>query len=396
MSKANIIPYGKQFISEADIRAVADALTKDYLTVGPIVEAFEQAFARYVHADFAVAVANGTAALHLCALALGVGPESRVITTPITFAASANCIRFCQGTVDFVDIDPATYLMDLDALEAKLASKPKGYYQGIIPVHFAGRCVDMERVKSLALSYGTWIIEDACHAPGAYFLDAQGNKQYAGNGNFADLAIFSFHPVKHIATGEGGMVTSKDPDLFDKVKHLRTHGIQRDPSKFSNSVALAGGEGNQYPGWYMEMQDLGYNYRFTEFQSALGLSQLQRAEQGLERRRCLAERYEKAFRGADWLLGQSGVHQGHAYHLFVLEVKNRLGLYNFLRSHGVFAQIHYFPCHLMPYYQTFGWKEGDFPKAENYYKNCISLPLFPSLKDEEQDLVISLIHSFYE
>ncbi|MDG1571480.1 UDP-4-amino-4,6-dideoxy-N-acetyl-beta-L-altrosamine transaminase [Robiginitalea sp. M366] len=392
--KTRAIPYGRQHITEDDIKAVAEALTSDYLTQGPKISEFEEAFAHYVGAEYAVAVSNGTAALHLCALALDVQPGDKVITTPITFAASANCVRYCGGEVVFADIDPNTYLLDINSVRAILENAPKGTYKGIIPVDFAGRAVNLEAFKELAEAYDLWIIEDSCHAPGGYFMDSKGERQNCGNGNFADLAIFSFHPVKHIASGEGGMITTNSRELYDTLLQLRTHGILKDESKFTNSIAFAGGE-DGYPAWYMEMQQLGFNYRITDFQCALGLSQLKRANQGLERRRRIAEKYFKAFKGSPFIKGQSGIVAGHAYHLYVIEVEDRLGLYEYLREQGIYAQIHYIPCHLMPYYRQFGWKEGDMPQAEKYYEGCISLPMYPTLSDEEQDYVIEKIRSFY-
>ncbi len=393
MSK-NIIPYGKQNITEADIQAVVDTLQSDYLTQGPKIKEFEEAFAKYVGAKYAVAVANGTAALHLNCLALDVKEGDKVITTPITFAASANCVRYCGGEVVFSDIDPDTYLLDINKVTELLEASPKGTYKGIIPVDFAGRAVDLEAFRKLADEYGLWIIEDSCHSPGGHFVDSNGAKQHCGNGEFADLAIFSFHPVKHIAAGEGGMITTNDKGLYEKLLKLRTHGITKDENSYENSVAFAGGD-TSYPGWYMEMQELGYNYRLTDFQAALGLSQLNRADQGLARRREIAKAYFNAFEGKDFIKGQSGVIDGHAYHLYVIEVEDRLRLYNHLRANNIFAQIHYVPTHLMPYYRTFGWKEGDMPIAEKYYNQCLSLPMFPTLTNEDQQYVIKTVASFY-
>lgn len=394
-----MIPYGKQNITEEDIQAVAKALKGDFLTQGPTILEFEIAFANYIGCNYAVAVSNGTAALHLSALALGVQEGDKVITTPITFAASANCIRYCGGEVVFSDIDSDTYLLDINKVEALLKAVPKGTYKGIVPVDFAGRAVNLEAFRKLADEYGLWILEDSCHSPGGFFVDSKGENQNCGNGNYADLAIFSFHPVKHIATGEGGMITTNDEKLYKKLLELRTHGITRDVSSFKNSVEFAVGqeveEGASYPGWYMEMQHLGYNYRFTDFQAALGISQLSRADKGIERRREIAKKYEESFLNKSFIKGQSGFVEGHAYHLYVIEVENRIGLYNYLREHKIFAQIHYIPCHLMPYYKEQGWKEGDMINAENYYKHCISLPMYPTLTHEEQDFVIEKITQFY-
>ncbi len=393
-----IIPYGKQNITKEDIEVVIAALQSDYLTQGPRIKEFEEHFANYVGSKYAVTVSNGTAALHLCTLALGVKEGDKVITTPITFAASANCVRYCGGEVVFSDINPDTYLLDIDKVKTLLENAPKGTYKGIIPVDFAGRAVDLEAFRKLADDYNLWIIEDACHAPGGYFDDSKSNIQKCGNGNFADLAIFSFHPVKHIACGEGGMITTNDESLYKKLLTLRTHGITKNESDYTNSIEFACGqesETDQYPGWYMEMQTLGFNYRITDFQAALGTSQLQRANDGLIKRRSIASIYNEAFDGQSFVKSQSGVIDGHAYHLYIIEVENRLELYNYLRENKVFAQIHYIPCHLMPYYKQFGWKEGDFPNAESYYKGCISLPMYPTLTLNEQKIVINKIVSFY-
>lgn len=394
----NSIPYGRQNITDDDLKAVTTVLKGEYLTQGPAIKEFEEAFAKYVGAEYAVAVSNGTAALHLCAMALNVEPGQKVITTPITFAASANCIRYCGGEVVFSDIDPQTYLLDLDKLEELLHASPKGTYSGVVPVDFAGRPVDLVRLRKIAEEYGLWIIEDACHAPGGFTGQGE-EKHFCGSGEFADLAIFSFHPVKHIASGEGGMITTNNKDLYNRLLDLRTHGITRDASRFKNDLAWAVGNaenpGNDYPGWYMEMQVLGYNYRLTDFQAALGSSQLKRADEGLEKRREIAAKYREAFEGKPWIEGQSGVVEGHAYHLYVVEVKDRLGLYNHLRKHNIFAQVHYIPTHLMPYYREQGWKPGDMPMAEKYYSRCLSLPMYPTLSYEEQEFVIAKIEEYY-
>jgi len=393
----NSIPYGKQNITQADIEAVVEVLKADYLTQGPKIKEFEDAFASYVDAKYAVAVSNGTAALHLCALALNVSEGQKVITTPITFAASANCVRYCGGEVVFGDIDPETYLLDINSVRELLESSPKGTYSGIIPVDFAGRAIDLEAYRKLANEYGLWIIEDACHAPGGSFLKTNGQESKCGSGEFADLAIFSFHPVKHIASGEGGMITTNDESLYNRLLALRTHGIVKDDNLYTNSVDFASGVENaeSYPLWYMEMQELGYNYRLTDFQAALGLSQLQRADEGINRRREIAITYERAFKNKDYIKGQSGVVAGHAYHLYVIEVDDRLGLYNYLRENRVYAQIHYIPCHLMPYYRDQGWKEGNRLNAENYYRHCISLPMFPALEEQDIQNVVRLIIDYF-
>ena len=397
------IPYGRQNITQEDIDVVIEALQSDFLTQGPTISEFESRFANYVDAKYAIAVTNGTAALHLSALALSVKPGDKVITSSLTFAASANCIKYCGGDVHFIDIDPNTYLIDLDKVENLLKSVPKGTYTGIIPVDFAGRPVNLERCKKLADEYGLWIIEDACHAPGASFVDSNGTAQKSGNGSFADLAIFSFHPVKHIATGEGGMITTNDEKLYKKLLTLRTHGITREPLNFKNSILEAGGNVNDtiYPGWYMEMQDLGYNYRITDFQCALGISQLQRADDGLKNRIAIAKKYDLAFQNnqnvkSTALEIDTKFIDKHAYHLYILLVEDRLGLYNHLKANGIFAQIHYYPVHLMPYYRNLGWKENDLPFVETYYQKCISLPMYPTLTNDEQEYVINTVLNYYK
>lgn len=396
------ISYGKQHISQNDIDEVNRVLTSDYLTQGPEILKFEKAFASYTGAKFAVAVSNGTAALHLCAMAMEVNTQSKVITTPITFSASANCIKYCGGEVVFADIDPDTFLLDVHSVKNLLENSPEGTYQGIIPVDFAGRAVDMELFRKLADQHNLWIIEDACHAPGGFFIDSKGQKQLCGSGTYADLAIFSFHPVKHIAAGEGGMITTDNEDLYNRLLRLRTHGIIKNDAEFENSIESAYGLSNNfaeipddYPGWYMEMQELGYNYRLTDFQAALGLSQLKRADEGLTRRREIAEIYDDAFNGKPFIRRQSGTVLGHAYHLYVIEAEDRAGLYKHLRNHQIYSQVHYIPVHLMPYYKKQGWKEGDLVNAESYYSYCLSLPMYPTLTEKEQKYVIDCLFLYY-
>ncbi|WP_228450856.1 UDP-4-amino-4,6-dideoxy-N-acetyl-beta-L-altrosamine transaminase [Chryseolinea soli] len=376
-----VIPYGRQDITQQDIDAVIKALTSDFLTQGPTILEFEKKFADYVGAKYAVAVANGTAALHLSTMALKVNSQSKVITTPITFAATANCVRYCDGEVVFADISPETVVLDVDKVAALLKASPKGTYQGIIPVDFAGYPVNMEKFRALADEYGLWIIEDACHAPGAYFTDSKGQQQWCGNGVFADLTVFSFHPVKHIACGEGGMITTNNKELYDKLMVLRTHGIHRDPAHLNEN----------HGGWYYEMKELGYNYRLTDIQSALGISQLANANERMKRRRAIAERYDRAFAKAGIALAAPGKGIGHAYHLYIIQVNNRKALYDKLREKGIYAQVHYVPVHTMPYYQGLGYKKGSMPVAEAYYDKCLSLPMYPTLTDEEQEYVISVI-----
>ena len=375
------IPYGRQHITQEDIDAVTKTLTSDFLTQGPKVQEFEEKFARYVNATYAVAVANGTAALHLCTLALGVNEKSKVISTPITFAASSNCVRYCGGTVEFADVDPTTILLDINKVKKLLESSPKGTYDGIVAVDFGGYPLDLEAFRKLADEHNLWIIEDACHAPGGYFTDSQGKKQLCGNGAFADLAIFSFHPVKHIACGEGGMITTNDKKLYEKLLLLRTHGITKNPAQLKEN----------HGGWYYEMVDLGFNYRLTDMQCALGISQLARADAGLQKRQAIAQKYDQAFRGsaAQIIVPPSGI--SHAYHLYIVQVKSRKALYDALREKGIFAQVHYAPVHTMPYYQQLGYKKGSMPVAESYYEKCLSLPMYPTLTEQEQDFVIKSV-----
>jgi UDP-4-amino-4,6-dideoxy-N-acetyl-beta-L-altrosamine transaminase len=379
------IPYGRQNITESDIKAVVETLQSDYLTQGPKVLEFETAFASYIGCKYAVAVANGTAALHLCALALNVKKGDRVIVPPITFAASSNCIQYCDGEVVFSDIDPETYTLDYNKVKSLLQKHPKGYFKGMVPVDFAGYPVDLEKFRGLADEYGMWIIEDACHAPGGYFTDSNGIKQFCGNGNFADLAIFSFHPVKHIACGEGGMITTNNKELYDQLMILRTHGITKDPSRMHEN----------HGGWYMEMQELGYNYRLTDFQAALGTSQLKRADEGMQRRHEIVAKYNQAFKDHPKIkipFTAKGCFHGH--HLYVIQVDKRKELYDYLITQDILAQVHYIPTHLMPYYKNQGWKKGDFPVAEAYYEKCLSIPLYPSLTNEEVEYVIDKILHF--
>lgn len=375
------IPYGRQEITEVDIAAVSEVLRSDYLTQGPVIHEFEVAFASYVGAKYAVAVANGTAALHLAAMALDVTKDTNVITSPITFAASANCIHYCGGTVTFADIDPSTGLLDIEAVRNKLASSDPGTFDGIIPVDFAGQPVDIEAFRKLADEYDLWVLEDACHAPGGYFHDSTDTKQLVGNGNFADLAIFSFHPVKHIAAGEGGMITTNSERLYERLLQLRTHGITKDPERMTRNEGA----------WYYEMQFLGYNYRLTDFQSALGLSQLKRAAENLAKRKEIALKYDRAF--AELSLQTLNIQPGfsHAYHLYVILCEQRDRIFAYLRAQGIFVQVHYIPVHFQPFYQEKGFRRGDFPHAEEYYKKTVSLPMYPSLTDEEQDFVIEKV-----
>lgn len=377
------IPYGRQHIDQNDIDTVVSTLQADFLTQGPQVKAFEDKFAEYVGSKYAVAVNNATSGLHISVLALGLQPGERVITTPITFAASANCVRYASGEVWFADIDPDSYILSLESTKQLLESKPKGFFKGIIPVDFAGLPVDLESFKALAKEHGLWIIEDACHAPGGYFTDSKGVKQMCGNANYADIGVFSFHPVKHIACGEGGMVTTNSEKIYKKLLSLRTHGITKE------NMA------ENHGGWFYEMQELGFNYRLTDIQSALGISQLAKNDLGVKRRNEIAKNYKKAFE--DKIKYQNlPKNTLNAHHLFVIEVKDRKGLYDFLRTHQIFAQIHYIPVHTLPYYKQIGYGNADLINSENYYSKCISLPMYPSLTNEEQKFVIEKVLRFVD
>ncbi|MCX6219203.1 UDP-4-amino-4,6-dideoxy-N-acetyl-beta-L-altrosamine transaminase [Spirosoma sp.] len=384
------IPYGRQHITDEDITAVADVLRGPFLTQGPHIGAFETAFASYIGCQYAVAVANGTAALHLCCMALGVTEGTRIITTPITFSASANCVRYCGGEVVFADVDSETALLDINAVRMLIEQHPKGYFSGIIPVDFAGYPVDLAAFRELADEHGLWILEDSCHSPGGSFTDSQGVNHRCGDGSLADLAIFSFHPVKHIAAGEGGMITTNDEALYKHLMRLRTHGITNKPNEFTEPYPGEPERG----GWYMELQELGYNYRLTDMQAALGNSQLVRADAMLVRRQEIAKRYDDAFAETPVVTIVPTASVSHAYHLYVVQVDDRKGLYDFLRTRNIMAQVHYIPVHLMPYYRQFGWKPGDFPNAERYYARCLSLPMFPTLTDDEQTYVIDSVKEF--
>lgn len=377
----NSIPYGRQNIDQQDIDAVVSTLRSDFLTQGPKVREFESEFAKYVGANYAVAVNNATAGLHLSVLALGLKKGDRVITTPITFAASANCVRFAGGEVWFADIDPDTYLLDISSVRRLIESKPNGFFKGIIPVDFAGLPVNMEEFRVLADMYNLWIIEDACHAPGGYFIDSKEDKNFCGNGKYSDMGVFSFHPVKHIACGEGGMITTNSKELYKKLMLLRTHGITKENMEENH--------GN----WYYEMIALGFNYRLTDFQSALGITQLAKNKKGVERRNEISFNYKKAFKGKI-KFQDLPIRTYNAHHLFIIEVENRKELYDFLHSKGILAQIHYLPVHYLPYYKNIGYSGADLVHAEKYYSGCISLPIYPTLSNDEQCYVINKVLEF--
>lgn len=381
------IPYGHQLITEEDIQVVVETLKSDYLTQGPRISEFEKKFADYLGVKHACMVTNGTAALHLCAMALDIKPGDKVITTPITFVASANGFRYLGAEIVFCDIDSNTFLMDLDKLGEILKASPKGTYKAVVPVDFAGYPIDEERLHNLALEYGFKLVVDACHAPGGSWTDSKGEKQMVGNCKYADLSVFSFHPVKHIAAGEGGAITTNDDELYRKVALYRTHGITKDPEQLTRN------EG----GWYYEMQELGYNYRITEFQAALATSQLNRLDWSITRRNEIAKKYDEALQNLPILTPYRKEGITHAFHLYVIEVhpSRRKALYDYLREHQIFAQVLYIPAHTMPYYKSIGHKEGECPVAEDYYKRCLALPMYPSLTDDEQQYVIDTIWDFY-
>jgi len=379
------IPYGKQEITEEDIQAVVATLKSDFITQGPKVKEFEEKFAKYIGSSYAVAVANGTAALHLSIMALGIKPGQKVISPPITFAATTNAVLYNQGEVEFCDIDPDTILLDIVEVRKKLKNAKPGDYAGIISVDFAGSPIQMDEFRSLADEYGIWLLEDACHAPGGFYQDSRGEKQNCGNGVYAQAAIFSFHPVKHIACGEGGMITTNDEKIYQKLLSLRSHGITKNPAELIEN----------HGGWYHEMQNLGYNYRLNDIVCSLGISQLSRSSKALQKRRLIAAHYFNAFKDISKIKMINQEVSGHAYHLFVIQTQQRKELYEYLIERNIFVQVHYIPVHLHPYYQKKGHEIGDFPLAEAYYENCLSLPIFPSLTEEELKFTISTITAFF-
>ena len=374
-----MIPYGRQSISEADIEAVVEVLRSDFLTQGPVVPRFEQAVADYCSARFGVAVNSGTAALHIACLALGVGLGDWVWTSPISFVASANCALYCGARVDFVDIEPDTGNMCAEELARKLAEakQENKLPKVVIPVHFAGLPCDMQAIHALAQEYGFRIIEDACHALGARY-----HGEPTGNGRYSDITIFSFHPVKPITTGEGGAVTTRSAELAARLRLYRSHGITRDPAQLT--VDTPGG-------WYYEQQVLGFNYRLTDIQAALGSSQLARLPQFIDRRRLLAARYDELLTR----LPVEPLHQGHdrlsGYHLYVIRVQDRDEVFARLRDAGIGVNVHYMPIPAQPYYRDLGHDPANYPGAQAYYRQAISLPLFPALSSAEQDKVIEAL-----
>lgn len=376
-----MIPYGRQHIDDEDIASVVAVLKSDFLTQGPAVTRFEQAVAHYVGAKYAIAVSSATAALHIGALALGLKPGDRLWTTPNTFVASANCALYCGAQIDFVDIDPRTYNMSVEALRAKLeeADRNGTVPKIIVPVDFAGQSCQMHEIHALALKYGCRVMEDASHAVGAEYGGVK-----VGSCAHADLTVFSFHAVKVMTTGEGGMVLTNSDDLHDKLVRLRTHGITRDPVLMLNTP-----EGP----WIYEQIDLGYNYRLTDIQAALGESQLKKLPQFLARRRLLAARYDEKLAGLPLTLPWQHPDTLSAWHLYVIHVapEKRLPLYNGLKAEGILTQIHYIPVHTQPWYHDLGFKPCDFPVSKQHYAGALSLPMYASLTDEQQDHVVATL-----
>ena len=377
-----MIPYGRQHISDADIEAVVAVLKSEFLTQGPAVPEFENAVAAYTGAQYAVAVNSATSALHIACMALGLGPGGWLWTSPNTFVASANCARYCGASVDFVDIDPATYNMSPDALARKLSlAKAAGRLpKVVVPVHFAGQSCDMRAIRTLADEYGFSIIEDASHAVGGRYLD-----QPVGNGRFSDITVFSFHPVKIVTTGEGGMTLTNSAKLAESLRLFRSHGVTRDVSRF---------EGENEGGWYYQQTTLGYNYRLTDLQAILGVSQLREIDAFVRRRHTIASRYDASLARLPLKLPHQTPDAYSALHLYPIvlhDVSQRRAVYDGLRAAGIAVNVHYIPVHLQPYYRRLGFRPGDFPAAEAYYAGALSLPIYFDLTDELQDRVIAAL-----
>jgi UDP-4-amino-4,6-dideoxy-N-acetyl-beta-L-altrosamine transaminase len=379
------LPYGRQWLDDDDIDAAVRVLRGDWLTQGPGVAAFEQALAEACGARHAVAVSSATAGLHLGCFAAGVGPGDVGITSPITFVASANCIAYCGGTPCFADIDPATVTLDPAALEAVcIRRKPKV----IIPVDFAGQPADLPAIQHIAQHQGAIVIEDAAHSIGARYQH-DGIWHRTGSCAHADMAVVSFHPVKHITTGEGGAVLTNSPDLYARLLRLRSHGITREPALLTRDDGP----------WYYEQHELGFNYRITDIQCALGRSQLRKLPRFVERRRQLVERYRArlADLAAEVELLLEGAGRHSSYHLLIAQLRNsavRRRTFEALAARGIRCQVHYIPVHLQPWYREHvGTRDGDFPRAEAYYERCISLPLFPAMTDADVDRVTDALHA---
>ena len=392
-----MIPYGRQEITEADIAAVVEVLRSDWLTQGPLIPRFEQAVAEQCNARHAVALNSATSALHLACLALDLGPGDWLWTSPNTFVASANCGLYCGAKVDFVDIDPRTYNLCPKALAHKLeqAERSGELPKVVIPVHFAGQPCDMPAIHALSQRYGFKIIEDASHAIGASYTaaaDTQGRQSEAatikiGSCTHSDITVFSFHPVKIITTGEGGMALTNDSELADRIARLRSHGITRDPAQMTHQA-----DGP----WYYQQIELGFNYRMTDLQAALGTSQLQRLDQYSTLRHALAERYDRLLADLPLRTPYRDPKQRSALHLYPVQLAaagghDRGSLFQALREGGIGVNVHYIPVHTQPYYQRLGFREGDFPQAEAYYRQAISLPLYPTMSEARQDGVVSVL-----
>lgn len=379
------IPYGRQSVDESDIAAVADVLGSDWLTQGPSIPRFEKAVAQYCSAPFASAAANGTCALHLAYQALGLGPGDWLWTSPNTFVATANAARLCGANVELVDIDRDTYNLSVTELERKLAKakSDRRVPKIVVPVHFAGQPCDMEAIAELARQYGFRVVEDAAHAIGAAYKGVK-----VGSCTFSDAAVFSFHPVKVITSGEGGMVMTRERSTADKVNRLRSHGLTREKEAL----------GARWEGpWYYEQTDLGHNYRMTDMQAALGISQLRRIDAFLARRRAIAERYDRELAALPVTLPLRRQDRSSALHLYVIQVDavSRRAAFDALRAAGIRVQVHYIPVHTHPYYRALGFKPGDFPAAEQYYARAISLPIYASLSDDDQSFVIETLRRIF-
>ena len=372
-----MIPYGRQDISEADIQAVVEVLRSDWLTQGPTVPAFEKALAERCGAKHAVAVNSGTSALHLACLALDVGPGDVVWTSAITFVASANCARYCGADVELVDIDPRTYNMSVEALAKKLQAA-KRRPKVVIPVHLCGQPCDMAAIRALGERYGFRIIEDASHALGARYRN-----EPVGNGRYSDITVLSFHPVKIITSGEGGAALTNDLQLAKRLQRLRTHGIARDAADLTRAP-----DGP----WYYEQLELGLNYRMTDVHAALGLSQMKRLDDFLAARVGIASRYDQLLKGLPLVTPWQHPDGKSAWHLYVVRAeKNHRAVFEKLRGAGIGVNLHYIPVYRQPYYERMGFKRADFPEAERYYAQAITLPIYPRLAPAQQDEVVGAL-----